>query len=54
MPVFLVKPGAPYSRNNFTACLHSCSKKGFKAVNISIANISCRFTQSATLAALQR
>ena len=32
---------SPYSGNNRTPCLRSCSKEGFKAVNISIANVSC-------------
>ena len=32
---------SPYSRNNRTIFLRSCSKEGFKAVNISIANVSC-------------
>ena len=31
---------SPYSRDNCTIYLLSCSEEGFKAVNISIANIS--------------
>ena len=35
-----VKPDLHIVVTNYTACLRSCSKEGFKAVNISIANIS--------------
>ena len=38
----LIKPGlSPYSRNNCTTCLLSCSEEGFKAVIILIADICC-------------
>ena len=32
---------SPYSGNNHTTWLRSCSKEGSEAVNISIAHISC-------------
>ena len=35
------RPPSRYSHNNRRACLRSCSKEGFKAVSISITNISC-------------
>ena len=37
----LAKPGLQsYSCNNCITCLRSCSKEGFEAVNVLIANIS--------------
>ena len=38
-----LEPGLPSgcSRNNRRTCLRSCSKEGFKAVSILIANVSC-------------
>ena len=35
------KAWSPYSRNDLSTWFQPCSKEGFKAVNISIANISC-------------
>ena len=44
----------PYSRNNRTTCLQSCSKEGFKAVNILIAKISSEIWISASITTMWR
>ena len=43
------KAWSPYSCNNRRTCLLSCSKEGFKAINISIANIPCEIWISPTI-----
>ena len=35
--LYFSKAYSPYSRNNCTTCLRTCSKEGFKVVSISIA-----------------
>ena len=51
-----LKPGLYqiFSRNNRITYLQSCSKEGFKAVNISVANVSCEIWIPAIITTMWR
>ena len=46
MDITISKAWSAYSCNGHRKCLPRCSKEDFKAVNISIANISCAWERS--------